>query len=107
MHNLGSAHRRGLRARKRACTGGVVKRVVYRVLPDAEHGWRVERDGALWRNALVGWGSKKETLLLIARREARHVWEQHGIHTQLVVHKKNGQIQTEHTYGADPRRSKG
>ena len=26
---------------------------------------------------------------------------------QLVVHKKTGGIQTEHTYGADPRRSKG
>lgn len=26
---------------------------------------------------------------------------------QLVIHKKNGRIQTEHTYGNDPRRSKG
>jgi hypothetical protein len=26
---------------------------------------------------------------------------------QLVIHKKTGGIQTEHTYGSDPRRSKG
>ena len=26
---------------------------------------------------------------------------------QLVIHTKTGRIQTEHTYGADPRRSKG
>ena len=26
---------------------------------------------------------------------------------QLVIHKKTGRIQTEHTYGSDPRRKKG
>ena len=49
----------------------------------------------------------KASAVAYARSEACHVYGHHGIHTQLVIHKKNGQIQTEHTYGADPRRSKG
>ena len=43
----------------------------------------------------------------LARRETYRLARRPGRHSQLVIYKKNGRIQTEHTYGADPRRTKG
>lgn len=76
------------------------KRIVWRVLWDQGH-WEVRR-GKNW----VCLASTKALALQLAREKARAHHGSGGL-SQLVVHGKDGRIQTEHTYGADPRRSKG
>jgi len=41
-----------------------------------------------------------------ARNEARKDWKR-GQLAQVVIYKQNGRIQTEHTFGRDPKRRKG
>lgn len=36
-----------------------------------------------------------------------YIWVKFGIPTQLVIHKKDGRLQSERTYGYDPKRHKG
>lgn len=51
--------------------------------------------------------SQKKDAVAITRTVARRLWKKHGQPTQLVIHGKNGKIQTEYTYGKDPERRKG
>jgi uncharacterized protein DUF2188 len=46
--------------------------------------------------------STKTRAVAAGKRQAKA-----GGHGQIIIHKKTGGIQTEHTYGSDPRRSKG
>lgn len=48
----------------------------------------------------------KASAIQYARRLAKNDWSR-GQLSQVVVHKKDGTIQTEWTYGRDPERSKG
>lgn len=49
-------------------------------------------------------GRTKRAVVSMGRRLARTRWEDRGEPTQLVIHGRDGRIQTEHTYGRDPER---
>lgn len=67
---------------------------------------------AIWccvvdRNLIcAGGGFSKPQAVKSIQTLANAMLEQ-GFNSQLVIHGKNGRIQREYTYGADPRRSKG
>ena len=75
----------------------VKSRNITRVVPDGKKGWNVTQNGQT-----LGNHHRKETAvehaMQIARRESP---------SQLVIHKQNGQFQTEHTYGNDPHPPEG
>lgn len=78
-----------------------MKRIVYRVTYVAESkSWKVQGPGQpksfTRKYAATKW----------ARKTCRELWKG-GQLAQLVVHKRNGRIQDEFTYGKDPRRTKG
>ena len=79
------------------------KRVVYRV------GW--SKKWSLWQllegKAPMLRDPAKVTVVGYGRRSARLRWKERGEPSQLVVHKKDGKVEYEHTYGRDPRRSRG
>jgi hypothetical protein len=83
-------------------------RRIWRVLPwfssRREHiGWLVTLDGDE-----VTWTNTKREAVKLARTRARRDWYEDGILGQLVVHRLKGRsFEYEHTYGADPKRSKG
>lgn len=64
-------------------------------------GWKVSRDGETV--SVHGTQIEAETAAI---KRARELWRQ-GILAQVKLHKKNGRIREERTYGNDPRRSKG
>ena len=69
------------------------KRNVTRVVPNkSTGGWKVTKDGKTVSNH-----RKKTTAVPKGRTTAKKQQP-----SQLVIHKKNGQIQTEHTYKNDP-----
>jgi hypothetical protein len=78
------------------------KRTVFRIHWDAAT--------ALWV-AVVGqhvvFATSVKGVLLQAFHANGRLLKSQGYLSQLVVHGKNGKIQTEYTYGADPRRTKG
>lgn len=76
------------------------RRVVYRVKPRRGR-WILSSPG------LRKFFDTKAEAVALGRAIARSMWEDMGNLSQLVIHKADGKIQTEHTYGADPRRSKG
>lgn len=80
-----------------------MKRVVYRV-QWRDGAWHFGHDHGDDRDM---WHTRKKLVVSAARRHARGLWKEHRVGTQLFIHGKDGLIQTEHTYGADPRRSKG
>lgn len=49
----------------------------------------------------------KEEAVYAGRVACSNLWENRGVPAQLVIHLQNGQIETEYTYGNDPRKSKG
>lgn len=73
-------------------------RAIYRVLPDAG-GWKLVTPTRRQHF------TKKADAVWHGRRAARARWE-NGQPAQLVIHKRNGQIQKggESTYGHDPKR---
>lgn len=75
------------------------KRRIIRVVPNSKKGgWKVTR-----ANRTVSTHQKKTTAVQTGRRLAK---KGQGP-SQLVIHKKNGRIQTEHTYQKDPYPPKG
>lgn len=78
------------------------KRIVFRVHPGEEKRWRIVCDGSLLASY-----DKKATAVKVARRMARKSHQVDGKLTQLVICGRDGRIQTEHTYGEDPRRHRG
>ena len=73
------------------------KRSIIRVVPDGEKGWNVNKGGKT-----ISHHRKKEK----AVDQGRHIAHQDSP-SQLVIHKQNGQIQTEHTYRNDPHPPEG
>ena len=71
---------------------------VIHVTPSRDGGWRAERQGS---NRAVAKSDRKPEVI----RRARDVAKAQG--GRLVIHKANGRIQEERTYGPDPRRSRG
>ena len=68
------------------------KRDVIRVVPQKSGGWKVTKGSQTISNH-----RKKSTAVNTGRNVAKKKQP-----SQLVIHKKNGQIQTEHTYKSDP-----
>lgn len=66
-------------------------------------GWAVVRSG---RKTPLSFHRLKSTAIKRARNKAKAQWKK-GHKAQIVVYKRNGQIAYEHTYGLDPRRTKG
>jgi hypothetical protein len=78
------------------------KRKVYRITLNAKaNRWECKRG-----KTLVATAYWKTTLVGKMRRYCRGLLES-GVLSQLVIHGMDGRIQTEHTYGRDPKRSKG
>lgn len=71
-------------------------RVVYRVLPDGGD-WEVTRERVVLRRFAL-----KSDAVSHGQREAKAEWENRRQPTQLVVHKADGTIEYEYTYGNDP-----
>jgi hypothetical protein len=82
-------------------------RIVFVVMWDraAKH-WGVNRQGAIHYEATF---VRKPEAIKAGRRLAKNAGEFYdgAWGGQLVIKGKNGRIQTEHTYGHDPRRFKG
>ena len=76
----------------------VIQRQVYHVVP-AEKGWEVKKEGNKRPSA-------KTKLKVDAIARAKELAKK-GKLGQVIIHKKDGKIQTEYTYGEDPRESKG
>lgn len=71
-------------------------RVVYRVLPESGD-WRVTREALTQKRFSV-----KAEAVAYGQEHARSEWEKNHQPTQLVVHKADGTIEYEYTYGEDP-----
>ncbi len=69
----------------------------YHVTPHAS-GWQVKAEGASRASAVR---PTKEEAVKLGRDMARNA------ESSLLIHKENGQLQTEHTYGKDPYPPKG
>lgn len=61
--------------------------------------WQVKREG---RSGTAAEAETKEEAVSLGRDMARRMQN-----SQLIVHRLDGRIQTEYTYGNDPRRSAG
>jgi hemerythrin superfamily protein len=87
-------------SRKKATTRKSSRRgPVIHVTPDKRTGgWRAERSGS---NRPVARGDRKDDVVKKARDSAKRAGG------RLVIHKANGRIQEERTYGSDPRRKRG
>ncbi|HVZ32109.1 MAG TPA: DUF2188 domain-containing protein [Polyangiaceae bacterium] len=75
-----------------------MSRNVYSVMP-AGAGWRVKREGA--RRAAALHRQKSDALA-----RAKALAKRSGL-GQVKVHRRNGEIEAEFTYGKDPRRTAG
>jgi hypothetical protein len=74
-------------------------RKVYHVVPAPEKGWLVKEE----KNKNPSARADRKT---DAVKRAKELAKKAKL-GQVIVHKKNGQIQTEYTYGDDPRSTKG
>jgi sporulation protein YlmC with PRC-barrel domain len=74
------------------------KRVAYHVTPNEKGGWKTVKEGV---KKPVATGRTKADLVKKARKIAK------SEDAQLIVHKSDGKIQEERTYGFDPAESRG
>jgi len=77
----------------------MASRRTYHVTADGEGGWRVKVEGASRASSIH---DNKSDAVQRARELARR-----QLLGQVVIHGKDGRIQTEHTYGKDPCPPKG
>jgi hypothetical protein len=70
----------------------------FRVLPNGDDGWKVQRDGNQRATARF---ETKATATTDARDRSRNAG------TELFIHNRNGQIGARDSHGNDPRRYKG
>lgn len=75
------------------------KRAVFHIIVVKDKGWAVKKKGV--KKPVKSFTSKVNAVKA-GKRLAKHT--RLG---QLIVHKKNGKIQTEYTYKKDPKRYKG
>jgi hypothetical protein len=81
-------------------TNFIMKRKVYHVTYDKSNDeWKGKMPGA-GRSSTTG-DTKKEVV-----EKVTELAKDHG-HSQVVIHLKNGRIETEHTYGSDPEKYPG
>jgi len=73
-------------------------RFVLHIVPNA-NGWEVKRQGSGETEWLV---DNKDNAVNHAREMAKA-----NQPSQIVIHTRDGRIETEHTYGADPRETPG
>lgn len=71
----------------------------YHITPNKTGGWKIKGQGSAKASKL---SKTKEEAIKIGRKIAKSVQP-----SQLIIHKKDGKIQTEYTYKNDPRSSKG
>lgn len=76
----------------------MAKRVKYHVVP-GDDGWKVNKQGGQRASATAG--TKAEAV-----QKAKDLAKAQPL-GQVIIHKEDGTIQTEHTYGKDPERSPG
>ncbi|OPY99252.1 hypothetical protein A5906_26355 [Bradyrhizobium sacchari] len=76
------------------------KRQVFHSVPKGD-GWAVEQSGKVISNHRTQAASESAAI------KAGHRAQDNGGLGQAVLHKSNGQIREERTYGADPRNIKG
>lgn len=94
--------------RARAEEGRVADRVKLKVRWNrTRRVWMVVLAGPDVNVGLVPDHDTKRLATRHATRKARALHEQTGFNAQVVILNKNGRIQEERTYGADPRRHKG
>ncbi len=74
-------------------------RKVYHVTPTGNRDWKVKREGADRADSI--YGNKEDAV-----ERAKDLATSGGL-GQVVIHKQDGKIQTEHTYGKDPYPPKG
>jgi hypothetical protein len=74
-------------------------RKVYHVVPDPKGGWAVKEEKN--KNPSVKTEKKVEAII-----KAKELAKKAKL-GQVIVHKKDGEIQTEYTYGEDPVKTKG
>ncbi len=77
------------------------KRIVVHVLPNKKGGikdWKIAKAGN--KQPVAVFENKEEAI-----KKARTIAKKQEL-GQLKIHRKDGQIQTEYTYGADPKRYK-
>jgi hypothetical protein len=77
----------------------MVKRVRYQVLPTDGGDWKVQKTGGQRASAVVA--NKAEAI-----QEASRLAQRSPL-SQVVIHKRDGTIQKEYTYGNDPRKYRG
>lgn len=78
----------------------MAKRSVYHVVPDKNTGdWKLKKQGS--DRALKTFDNKQDA---IDRGRQIAKYQELG---QLKIHKQDGTLQTEYTYGKDPKRYKG
>ncbi len=85
------------------------KRVIYRITPLGRALWQVTRGASTPLRGLsqvVSQHRWKLAAITSARSLAKAIHRAGGL-SQVVIHGRNGRIQIEWTYGADPKRSKG
>jgi len=75
------------------------KRITYHVVPGAGGGWAVKGEGSMRASAIA---ERKQDAIRAAKALAKG--RPLG---QVVIHRKDGVIQTEWTYGKDPRKYPG
>jgi len=76
-----------------------VEREVYHVVPNPKGGWFVKREKV--EQPVAEWPNKRQAIG-IAKKLAKRA--ELG---QVIIHKRDGKIQREYTYGKDPRVTKG
>lgn len=79
----------------------MTKRQVFHSVPNGEHGWKVENSGKTVSNHRTQQASEAAAI------KAGHKAENQGGLGQAVLHKTDGTIREERTYGADPRKTPG
>ena len=75
------------------------KRDVYHVTPSSNGGWNVKKEG---NQRASGHYDRKTDAIARGKELAKK-----SALGQIKIHKQDGKIQTEYTYGNDPRSSKG
>lgn len=77
----------------------MTKRKVFHITPSSDSGWNIRLEGS---HKNVRHSKTKQQAIEYGRKLAKRTEP-----SQIIVHKKDGRIQTEFTYGSDPRKSKG
>jgi hypothetical protein len=84
-----------------------MKRVIYRVLPGPDGGWTLAGKGRVIPGGVtVQRYRRKVDAVASGKRRCRQTWTL-GVLAQLVIYGRNGRIQSERTFGKDPRKYQG